>query len=269
MTGVMTMRIRSADGTELSAEVRGAGPPLVLVHGIAGDAARWGTSRRLAEHFTLHALDRRGRGASGDASSYALDREIEDVVALVEAIGGDVLLLGHSFGGLLALEAAARTRVAKLLVYEPYAPAAPVAEPSATTQSFFALRGDPEAILVRFLLEIVQMREEDVTMFRTTPWWPRRLAAAPTIPREMAAVETHGADLARLAARGTPTRFLLGERSPEFLREATARFHAALPASDVVELAGQAHIAMDLAPDLFEREVRSFFGPEPMPLTAT
>ena len=256
----MKLSLRSSDRTQLSADVRGSGPALVLVHGIAGDAARWGTSRHLAEHFTLYALDRRGRGGSGDGPAYALEREIEDVVALVEAIEGPVFLLGHSFGGLLALEAAGRTaKVAKLLVYEPYAPANPVAEPSETTRSFMAMKGDPEGILVRFLLEIVQMSEKDVAMFRTTPWWPRRLAAAPTIPREMAAVETHGAVLARLAARAIPTRFLLGEHSPEFLREATTRFHRALPGSDVVALPGQAHIAMDLAPDLFEREVRAFF----------
>ena len=251
---------RSADGTLLTSDTRGSGPPLVLVHGIGGDAARWGTSRRLAEHFTLHALDRRGRGASEDGPTYALAREVEDVVGLVEAIGGDVFVLGHSFGGLLALEAAARTRVAKLLVYEPYAPSSPVPEPSATTRSFFAMLDDPEAVLVRFLVEIVQMSAADVSMFRKTPWWPRRLAAAPTIPREMAAVETHAIDLAALAARGTKTRFLLGEHSPAFLREATVRLHAALPSSDVVALAGQGHIAMDVAPDLFEREVRSFFG---------
>ena len=65
--------------------------------------------------------------------------------------------------------------------------------------------------------------------------------------------------LAPLAARAVPTRFLLGEHSPEFLREATARFHATLTGSEVVALQGQAHIAMDLAPDLFEREVRAFF----------
>lgn len=255
------MLLRSPDGTQLSADVRGSGPPLVLVHGIAGDAARWGTSRRLAEHFTLHALDRRGRGASGDRASYALEREIEDVVALVESIDAPAVhLLGHSFGGLLALEATGRTtKVAKLLVYEPYAPANPVAEPSATTRSFMAMQDDHEAILVRFLLEIVQMSASDVAAFRTTPWWPRRLAAAPTIPREMAAVETHAANLAPLAARAVPTRFLLGEHSPEFLREATARFHATLTGSEVVALQGQAHIAMDLAPDLFEREVRAFF----------
>lgn len=245
----------------LSADVSGSGPPLVLVHGIAGDAQRWGSSRRLASSFTLHALDRRGRGKSWDGASYALEREIEDVVALCEAIGGDVYLLGHSFGGLLALEAAGRARnVTKLLVYEPYAPDAPVAEPSATTQSFFAALPDAETVLVRFLREIVLMSEAEVSTFRTTPWWARRLAAAPTIPREMAGVETHRARLEGLAARGISVRFLLGEKSPAFLREATERFQRALPGSVLHELAGQGHIAMDMAPDLFEREVRDFFS---------
>lgn len=254
------MEFRAPDGTMLSADVSGSGPPLVLVHGIAGDAQRWGSSRRLASHFTLHAMDRRGRGKSGDGASYALEREIEDVVALCEALHGDVFLLGHSFGGLLALEAAGRARnVTKLLVYEPYAPDAPVAEPSETTRSFFAALPDAETVLVRFLREIVLMSEAEVTAFRATPWWARRLAAAPTIPREMAGVETHRARLDALATRGIPVRFLLGAQSPTFLREATERFQRMLPGSVLHELAGQGHIAMDMAPELFEREVRSFF----------
>lgn len=254
------MEFRSPDGTVLSADVSGSGPPLVLVHGIAGDAQRWGSSRRLATSFTLHALDRRGRGKSGDGTSYALEREVEDLVALCEAIDGEVYLLGHSFGGLLALEAAGRvTRVTKLLVYEPYAPEVPVAEPSPTTRSFFAALPDRETVLVRFLREVVLMSEAEVTTFRTTPWWARRLAAAPTIPREMAGVETHRARLDALVARGIPVRFLLGAQSPAFLREATERFQRALPGSVLHELAGQGHIAMDMAPELFEREVRDFF----------
>jgi pimeloyl-ACP methyl ester carboxylesterase len=72
----------------------------------------------------------------------------------------------------------------------------------------------------------------------------------------MAGIETHHTGLAGIRA---PTRFLLGEKSPAFLRDATARLHAMVPGSDVVELPGQAHIAMDVAPDLFEREVRAFF----------
>ncbi|MBX3218065.1 MAG: alpha/beta hydrolase [Labilithrix sp.] len=251
--------LRSADGTRLSADRRGVGPPLVLVHGIAGDASRWIVSRRLGEHFTLYALDRRGRGASDDGRAYALSREVEDVAALIDSVGGEAFLLGHSFGGLLALEAAARTRVAKLLVYEPYAPAAPAPEPSAVTQSFAAMVADPEALLVRFLRDIVQMCDADVARLRASSAWPARVAAAATIPREMAGVEQHRTTFEALAERPIPVRFLLGERSPAFLREATERFHAALPASDVVELPGQAHVAMDAAPDLFEREVRAFF----------
>ncbi|MBX3207521.1 MAG: alpha/beta hydrolase [Labilithrix sp.] len=253
------IQVRSADGTQLSAHRRGSGPPLLLVHGIAGDASRWIVARRLGEHFTLYALDRRGRGASGDGDAYAIAREVEDVAAVVDAIGGDVFLLGHSFGGLLALEAAARTRVAKLLVYEPYAPPAPAAEPSAVTQSFAAMLGDPEALLERFLRDIVQMTDADVARLRASSAWPARVAAASTIPREMAGVEQHRTAFEGLAQRATPVRFLLGERSPAFLRDATARLHGQLPGSDVVELPGQAHVAMDAAPDLFEREVRAFF----------
>ncbi|MBX3263376.1 MAG: alpha/beta hydrolase [Labilithrix sp.] len=253
------LQLRSADGTRLSADRRGSGPPLVLVHGIAGDASRWIVSRRLGEHFTLYALDRRGRGASDDGGAYALAREVEDVAALVDSIGGEVFLLGHSFGGLLALEATARTEVAKLLVYEPYAPPAPAPEPSAVTRSFAAMIADPEALLVRFLRDIVQMSDADVARLRASTAWPARVAAARTIPREMAAVEQHRTTFEPLAERATPVRFLLGERSPPFLREATERFHAQLPGSDVVELPNQAHVAMDAAPDLFEREVRAFF----------
>ncbi len=256
-------RFRSADGTFLSADRFGSGPPLVLVHGIAGDASRWVTSRRLAEHFTLHALDRRGRGKSDDASTYAIAREVEDVAALVEAIGGEVFLFGHSFGGLLALEAAARTGVKKLLVYEPYAPAVAASASSPISQSFEAMVGEPDALLVRFLREIVQMNDADVARLRASGAWGARLAAAPTIPREMIGVEQHQAAFFEpLVARGTPTRFLLGERSPAFIRDATQRFHAQLPGSDVIELPGQGHVAMDTAPDLFEREVRTFFGVE-------
>jgi pimeloyl-ACP methyl ester carboxylesterase len=78
----------------------GEGPPLVLVHGAAADHSRWApVLPELEAHFTVLALDRRGRGQSGDADEYALEREFEDVVAVVEAAGSDVNVLGHSHGG--------------------------------------------------------------------------------------------------------------------------------------------------------------------------
>jgi pimeloyl-ACP methyl ester carboxylesterase len=261
------MQIRSKDGTLISAEQSGKGPALVLVHGIAGAASRWITSRALGERFTLYALDRRGRGKSDDGpkgDSYAIDREAEDVAAFVRELGPDTFLLGHSFGGLLALEAAKNTQVRKLLVYEPFAPEHPVATTSAAMKSFEAIT-DPDALLERFLRDIVQMTESQIALFRASPAWSARVLAAHTISREMAAVERHHLDLAPLAKKDVPVRFLLGEKSPAFIRDATTRFHSMLRGengnekSDVIELEGQGHVAMDTAPALFEREVCAFF----------
>jgi len=99
----------------------GEGPPLVLVHGTTGDHGRWAPPLpALKEHFTVYSFDRRGRGESGDAPDYALAREFKDVVAVVESAGADVNLLGHSYGGVCALEAALLTdRISKLVPYEP------------------------------------------------------------------------------------------------------------------------------------------------------
>lgn len=254
------LTIPSPDGTQLAVARSGRGRPLVLVHGIAGNAERWIVADALARHYTLFALDRRGRGASTDGPAYALEREAEDVAAVLAHAGPDALLLGHSFGGLVALEAANRVTVEKVLVYEPYAPAEPAPSPSPVTQSFMAMLPTPETLLDGFVRRIVQMSDADVERLRSGPSWPSRVAAAHTIPREMAAVECHRLVVDELVARKTRVRFLLGDRSPPFLREATARIRGMIPGSDIVELPGQGHVAMDSAPDLFEREVRAFFG---------
>src|SRR5690349_20970515 len=101
--------IRSVDGTAIAYRRSGSGPPLVLVHGTSATPARWASvAPRLESHFTVYAVDRRGRGMSGDASSYAIEREFEDVAAVVLSIDGPVDLLGHSYGAICALEAASR-----------------------------------------------------------------------------------------------------------------------------------------------------------------
>lgn len=112
--------VRSLDGTLIAFERSGAGPPLVLVHGILGSSRRWPVLPDLEQHFTITAIERHGRGESGDTEPYAIAREFEDVAAVVTAIGGEVSLLGHSFGGLCVLEAALLTpHVRRLVVYEP------------------------------------------------------------------------------------------------------------------------------------------------------
>src|SRR6266568_6334575 len=114
-------RIHSQDGTPIAAWHSGVGAPLVLVHGTTADHTVWTPVRvALERHFTVWTLDRRGRGSSGDAAAYALARESEDLAAVIDAIGGAVQVLGHSFGGLCALETALLTpHIGRLMLYEP------------------------------------------------------------------------------------------------------------------------------------------------------
>src|SRR5262245_17922096 len=111
----------SKDGTPIGFERSGKGPPLVLVHGTSADHTRWKPLLpELESRFTLYAVDRRGRGGSGDASTYSVEREFEDIAAVVDAVGEPSFLLGHSYGAVCALEASLRTHnVRKLVLYEP------------------------------------------------------------------------------------------------------------------------------------------------------
>jgi pimeloyl-ACP methyl ester carboxylesterase len=117
----MPEAVVSADGTSLVVWRSGAGPPLVLVHGTTADHSRWAPALpALEEHFSVYSFDRRGRGESGDSADYSFEREFEDVVVVIESVGEDVDLLGHSHGGVCALEAALLTdRIRKLVLYEP------------------------------------------------------------------------------------------------------------------------------------------------------
>jgi pimeloyl-ACP methyl ester carboxylesterase len=255
------LEARSIDGTRVAAHVSGDGPALLVVHGIAGDATRWTLVRpRLAERFTVYAMDRRGRGASQDAAIHSIALEAEDVAALVRAIGGDVFVLGHSYGGLVALEAARiEPRIARLMVYEPYFWATPLTAPSEPTLRYARMleAGDRAEVLETFCREIVQMSDKDVARMRAHPSWDARVACAHTLVREMGAVEQHRFDASNLRM---PLRMLVGSESPAFLKDATERLHGKVPGSDVVVLPGQSHIAMDTAPDLFVSEVLAFFG---------
>jgi pimeloyl-ACP methyl ester carboxylesterase len=255
--------VKSTDGTSIGHTRSGHGPPLVLVHGISAERSRWAPVLvELETTYTVHAVDRRGRGLSGDHASYALEREFEDVAALLDAIGEPTYLLGHSYGGLCVLHAMLLTRhVKKLVVYEPYVPVVPAEQPSATTLRYEALaaRGERDEVVATFLREIVQMTEDEVRAMRADPSWAARLAAAHTIPRELRAAERFHFQKDRFRESTVPVTMLVGSESPAFLVDATSRLHAALPASRVVVLPGQKHAAMSTAPALFVDEVRAAF----------
>jgi len=116
--------VNSNDSTPIACKVSGTGPPLVLVHGSASVGDRWAAVTPLfTQHFTVYAMDRRGRGASGDSKDYSIEREFEDIACVLASIDGQVNLLGHSFGGVCSMEAALRaSNLRRLIVYEPSTP---------------------------------------------------------------------------------------------------------------------------------------------------
>jgi pimeloyl-ACP methyl ester carboxylesterase len=264
---VAPTRVTSPDGTAIGWWTTGEGPPLVLVHGGTADHSRWRPLLPFLEpHVTVHAVDRRGRGASTDGPDYDIEREFEDVAAVVDAIaastGAPVDLLGHSFGGVCALGAATRTaNVRRLVLYEPPVNPDPAAFPDGLLERLEGLLADDrrQEVLETFFREAVMMPEHELAVFRTLPAWQARVAAAHTITRELRAVLSGRAfDAARAATITAPTLMLLGGDSPEVVREETATVVAALPDARVVVLDGEQHIAIDRIPEAFAGHVLAF-----------
>src|SRR5690606_2523309 len=117
-------KVTSKDGTTIGYWKRGSGPPLLLVHGTTADHRRWSAiSPQLEQHFTVYAMDRRGRGGSADSPDYDIMREAEDVAAVLKDIGTSTFVLGHSYGAVCALEAALLAdNIHRLILYEPPIP---------------------------------------------------------------------------------------------------------------------------------------------------
>jgi pimeloyl-ACP methyl ester carboxylesterase len=257
-----TMQIVSSDGTVISVRRSGSGPALLLIHGTTADHQRWlPILPRFEQHFTVYAMDRRGRGGSGDSPDYDLMREAKDVAAVVEAVGGPVFVLAHSYGAICGLEATRLTdRIARLVLYEPPIPTGLPLYPPGLPDRMQALidSGESEAALEVFFLEVVRMPGHELEVFRKLPMWEQRIRIAPTLPRELAVDRSYSFDPAVFADVQVPTLLLLGSDSPPLSRQAVEVVDAALPNSSVVLLPGQQHIAMDTDPELFVREVLQF-----------
>jgi pimeloyl-ACP methyl ester carboxylesterase len=255
--------VTSRDGTAVAVWRSGDGPPLVLVHGTAADHSRWApVLGALRARFTVLALDRRGRGQSGDASDYAIEREYEDVAAVAEWAGDQVSVLGHSYGAVCALEAARLTGViARLVLYE-----GPIGFLQTSPEVVARLRalldaGEHDALLQLFMREVAGLPAEQVELLRSLPAWEARLAAARTIPREERANRDYVFDADRFGGLDIPTLLLSGGDSPDPFRRAAEALNEALPNSRIAVMPGQRHAAMDTGTDLFLGEVLGFLEP--------
>jgi pimeloyl-ACP methyl ester carboxylesterase len=259
-------RVVSRDGTEIGYWTSGEGPPLVLLHGTTADHTRWRPLLPYLEpHATVHAVDRRGRGASGDGPDYDVAREFEDVAAVVDAVAEDsgsaVDVLGHSFGGVCAFGGAALTsNVRRLVLYEGWPPVHPdvLALPPGLEERLDALLGEGsrEAVIETFFREFLKMPEEQLSAFRAQPAWQNRVAAAHTITRELRAMPA--LDPEQAAGITVPTLMLVGGDSPDSMKADPETVAAALPDARITVLEGQQHVADVLVPDVFAEHVVAF-----------
>ncbi len=255
----------SRGGTTIGYWRSGHGPALVLVHGTTADASRWAPVLPLLEpHATVYAMDRRGRGASGDGGGggYALLDEAADVAAVVDAVAGangaPVDVFGHSYGAHCALEATLLTSgMRRLVLYEPAVAA--VSPPGFTDRLAELLdAGRPEEVVVTLLRDLAGLTPDELRATMAAPSWAGRVAAAHTVVRECRAEDDYRLDPARFAGLSVPTMLLTGSDSSPDLAASTAALAAALPGAQVVTMAGQGHVAMLTAPDLFVAELLTF-----------
>jgi pimeloyl-ACP methyl ester carboxylesterase len=231
-----------------------------MVHG-AG-SGRWGFDllRPLLEpRFTVWALDRRGRGDSGDVEGYSIEAEFEDVAAVVRAAGDGALLFGHSYGALVAAGAARRLDgLGRLALYEP--PMGAVLADMAWIERFEAdlAAGEPEAAVRRFLHDVGGYSHVEIDVMEDTPAWERRLAAAPTVPRELRAELGLATDELGLGDLAPACLMLVGSDSPDWARRSTEAFAAAIPGAEVRTLDGHGHGAAVSGPALLAGELERF-----------
>jgi pimeloyl-ACP methyl ester carboxylesterase len=251
MSEVDTGKVTSTDGTTIVFDRTGEGPPLILVGGALNDRRAGATvAGLLAPSFTAYAYDRRGRGDSGDAPPYAVEREVEDLQALIEEAGGSVFLVGHSSGGALVIETAARIGgVDKIALYEPPYNVDETRPPIPQDyvehlEELIAQdrRGDA---VEYFMVAGVGLPPQAVAQMRGAPFWPSLEAVADTLPYDGRVLGFDRADRSLPVERWKAVTALAlvmdGGASPEWSRNAVQAVADALPNAERRTLAGQTH----------------------------
>jgi pimeloyl-ACP methyl ester carboxylesterase len=256
--------VTSKDGTQIAYDKRGQGPALILVDG-ALCYRSFGPMPHLAEllapHFTVYNYDRRGRGESGDTQPYSLEREVEDLDALIQEAGGSAFVYGISSGGALALEAALQNgkRIRKLAVYEaPYDddPSAQQAWRQYRKQLAEYLsqgrRGDAAALFMKS----VGTPDEQIEGMRQAPVWPMFEAVAPTLAYDAAALgQDRTVPIQRVTRVGVPTLVMNGTVLP-FMRTSAESLAKSIPGAQHRTLEGQSH---DVNPEALAPHLVDFF----------
>jgi pimeloyl-ACP methyl ester carboxylesterase len=250
----------SADGTRIAFDQFGDGPPVILVVGAFNDRSTGGPlADALKSRMTVFNYDRRGRGASGDNQPYGVEREIEDLDALIREAGGEAAVFGYSSGANLALEAAAGgLNIAKLALYEAAfivgdGPPRPPKDMAAQLAKLVSSDRRGEAVEL-FQTRLVVIPEQVVIQMRNAPFRPALEATAHTLVYEATIVGDLTLPTDRLRSIKVPTLAVYGGASPSFMGNAAKAIANAVPNGQVRALDGQGHdiVPAALAPVLLE-----------------
>ena len=254
--------VTSRDGTKIAYDRLGEGPPVILVSG--GSVDRWsnaGLAGALSTDFTVFNYDRRGRGPSGDTPPYAVEREIEDIDAVLQAAGGSAGLYGSSSGAALALEAAASgLAVSKLALWEPpYILDENARPPKDQIEQYNKMlaegrRGDAAEY---FMAKVVGMPAEFVANARSQPWWPAQEALAHTLPYDATIMGDYSLPEKQAARITVPTLVLDGGSSFGFMAPTADALAKVLPKGQRRTLPGQEH---NVDPNVLGPALKEFFA---------
>jgi pimeloyl-ACP methyl ester carboxylesterase len=254
--------VRSNDGTQIGFDRSGAGPPLILVGGAfqyrAIDQSTAELVERLAADYSVFHYDRRGRGESGDSVSYSVEREVEDLDALIGDAGGSAFVYGTSSGAVFTLEASARgLATTKLALWEPpfiVDDSRPPVPPDYKAQLSEMISAGRRGDAIEYVMTtIVGMPAEFVAPMRQAPFWGSMEAVAHTIVYEADVMCDYSLPTGRVASVKVPTLVLDGGQSP-WLSHGADAVADALPDAQRRTLQGQPHnVAADaIAPALTE-----------------
>lgn len=257
----------SGDGTTIAYEKSGTGPAVILVDGAlcyrASGPARQ-LAKRLADEYTVYVYDRRGRGDSGDTGPYSIEREVDDLAAVIKEAGGSAYAYGISSGAALILEAAAQgIPLTKVAAYE--APLiteggrdANLAEYNRELQE--ALAAGQRGKALKLFMRLVEVPAPVIALMPLMPMWPKLKRVAHTLPYDHALLgdtsSGHESPLPHWAKSAVPTLTMGGGKSPEWMQAAQRAVADAIPGATHRTIAGQTHL---LKPDAIAPVLREWF----------
>jgi pimeloyl-ACP methyl ester carboxylesterase len=247
--------VTSKDGTRIAFDQSGEGPAIILVVGAFNDRATGAPLTPFLErHFTVFNYDRRGRGESGDTAPYAIEREIEDLDALIARAGGSACVFGYSSGAILSLRAAAHgLAISQLALYDPPPTGAKAGDLALQLTELITAgrRGDAVEL---FQTEAVGIPAAVVAQMRNAPFRPALEKMAHTLVYESTILRALPSGL--IASVQVPTLVIDGEQSHEVIQQAAQSLADALPDGRYRTLKGQGH---DIVPAVVAPVLEEFF----------